>query len=328
MFSSENYIPSVSIIVLNYNGIIHLKECFNSLGNQTFKDFETILVDNGSTDGSIDFVKNNFPDVRVLSLTENYGFCKGNNLGISIAKGAFIGLLNNDTCVDPDWLLELYNGFAKDKGVGICTSRVMFYDNHDLIDTAGDSFSVCGAPFKRGHLELADKFRQSEYVFSASGCASLFGKSMLKETGVLDEDFFAIFEDGDLSFRCLLMGYRCLYVPSAIVYHKVNSTLGTLSRFHVYYGQRNVEYLYVKNMPTALIIRYFHLHFLYNILAGVYFFYKGKGLVFLKAKIDVIKELPKLLKKRSKIQKKRKVTLDYLKRGMEKHWLRSRMKRK
>lgn len=151
---------------------------------------------------------------------------------------------------------------------------------------------------------------------------------MLKEVGGLDEDFFAVFEDGDLSFRCQMMGFRCIYVPTAIVYHKVNATLKPLSNIYIYYGQRNIEYLYLKNMPAALIIRYLHLHILYNLLACGYFFLKGKGFIYLKAKIDVLKRLPAIFKKRTLIQKNRKVSLNYLEEIMEKSWLRTRTKGK
>lgn len=323
-----NTSPAITVIVLNYNGIAHLDECLSSLEKQTCRDFETILVDNGSTDGSLDIVEKRFPNVQILALKENSGFCKGNNMGISISRGRFIAFLNNDTRADTDWLQELYKSISNNDKIGFCSSKVVIYDNPDLIDTAGDGLSICGAPFKRGHLECVDRFEHGKYVFGASGSASLYRKSMLEKTGGLDEDFFAIFEDCDLSLRCQLMGYRCLYVPTAIVLHKVNSTLRPLSNFYVYYGHRNVEYFYIKNMPTALIIRYFHLHILYNALAWLYFCYKGKGFIFLKAKLDVLKNLPVLLRKRSEIQKSRKVSTRYIKQIMDKRWLSARMKKK
>ena len=318
----------ISVIILNYNGISHLKDCLDSLAKQTFNDFETILVDNGSTDNSLTFVSENYPLVQIVPLKKNRGFARGNNIGISHAKGEFIALLNNDTRVDVSWLSELYNAVTSDEQPGFCVSKVLFYDNPEVIDTAGDGISICGAPFKRGHMQSSDMFNEPGYVFGASGCAVLYRKSMLDDTGGLDDDYFAIFEDGDLSFRCQLKGYKCLYVPTAIVYHKVNSTLKKFSNFYVYYGHRNVDYLYIKNMPFSLILKYYHTRIAYTFLAFLYFSWKGKGFVFLKAKFDVFKALPDLLKKRWHIQRNRKVKVGYIDKMLDQKWLSGRIKRK
>ncbi len=318
---------TISVIILNYNGISHLEECLGSLAKQLFRDFETILVDNGSVDGSAAFVRERFPEVKLIELNENTGFCKGNNIGISHAKGEFVAFLNNDTSVDEQWLAALHKALSADAKAGFCASKVLFYDNRELVDTVGDAISTCGAPFKRGHMRRGDMFDQSEYIFGASGSAAIYRRSMLEDAGALDEDFFAIFEDGDLSFRCQLMGYKCIFEPNAIVYHKVNSTLKSFSDFYVYYGHRNVEYLYIKNMPAALIARYFHIHLLYGIMAFIYFLSKGKALIFLKAKFDVLKNMPVLLGKRAVVQKRRTVSIQSIKDLMDKDWFSGRRKR-
>jgi len=308
----------ISVIVLNFNGKDLLKECLTSLREQTYKDFEVILVDNSSTDSSIEYVKNNFPEVKILALEKNVGFCKGNNEGIKISQGEYIVLLNNDTKVDHFWLEELYRAILGNPQVGFCASKIIFCSDQENIDTAGDGYSLCGAPFKRGHLENRDKYNKEEEVFGACAAATIYRKSMLNDIGLLDEDFFMGFEDSDLSFRAQLKGYKCLYVPTAIVFHRVSATIGKLSNRQVYYGQRNVEYVYIKNMPTGLILKHFFFHLIYNIGAFLFFLSKGRGLVFLKAKLSVSMNLKGLLEKRKVIQKTRRVDNTYLEEIMEK----------
>ena len=318
----------ISLIILNWNGEKHLKECLEALRNQTYKDVEVILVDNGSTDNSVEFVRENFPEIRILALNRNMGFCKGNNEGIKKARGEYIALLNNDTKADKYWLEELYKSICKHPEIRFYTSKIVFYDDPNKIDSAGDGFGICGVPFKIGHLENSNKYSQEKVVFGACGGASLYKKDMLNDIGLLDEDFFAIYEDGDLNFRAQLKGYKCLFVPSAIVYHKGSSSIGKLSAFYVYYGQRNVEYLYIKNMPFSLIVKNGYIHLLYILLAFVYFLIKGKAIKFLMAKSDVLGNLSNLLKKRSFIQKNPKVNNSHLSSLFERKWLRTRIKGK
>jgi len=140
----------VSVIIVNWNGKQHLEECLDSLSKQTFKAFETILVDNGSTDGSVEYVKQNFPGIRIVELDQNEGFCGGNNIGLQHARGDFIALLNNDTLVDIHWLEELYKAMTKHSHVGICASCIVNYYSHDVMDTAGDGFDLCGVGYKIG----------------------------------------------------------------------------------------------------------------------------------------------------------------------------------
>lgn len=318
----------ISVVVLNWNGKPLLKECLHSLREQTHKDYEIILVDNGSNDGSVEYVKNNFPEVKVLALDKNYGFCQGNNEGIKISRGEYVVLLNNDTMATPQWLAELYKAISSNPGVGFCASKMLLYSDHEKIDSAGDGYSLCGAPFKRGNLEKSEKYNQEELVFGACAGAALYRRSMLDDIGLLDEDFFAIAEDTDIGFRAQLKGYKCLYAPRAIIYHKVNVTLGRMSDFYVSYGQRNIEYAYIKNMPLALVLRTLPSHLIYNLAGFFYFLSKGKGWVFLKAKFSVLLNLRKLLKKRKIIQKNCKVNNNYIKSMMEKRCFSVRIKGK
>ena len=302
----------VSVIIVNWNGKQHLEECLDSLSKQTFKDFETILVDNGSVDGSAEFVETNFPAVKIVRLDKNEGFCRGNNIGLQHASGTFIALLNNDTLVDMYWLEELYRAMTKHSHVGICASCIVNYYLRDVLDTAGDGFDLCGVGYKIGEGMPVTEFQKERYVFGACAGAVLYRRSMIDDIGFFDERFFALGEDLDLSFRARLAGYKCLYVPGAIVYHKIGRTVGQNSDFLLYHSRRNVEYTYFKNMPFPLIIATLPLHIIYNLLTFYQALLQKRIAVFIKAKKDFIKNFKKIYKLRKKIQEKRKISLKKL----------------
>jgi len=311
----------VSVIIVNWNGKQHLEECLDSLSKQTFKAFETILVDNGSVDGSTEFVETNFPGVKIVRLDKNEGFCRGNNIGLQHARGNFIALLNNDTLVDMNWLEELFKAMTKHYHVGICASCIVNYYSRDVLDTAGDGFDLCGVGYKIGEGMPVTKFQKERYVFGACAGAALYRRSMIDEIGFFDERFFALGEDLDLSFRARLAGYKCLYVPGAIVYHKVNRTVGRNSDFLLYHSRRNVEYTFFKNMPFPLIIATLPLHIIYNFLTFVQAFLDKRIKVFLKSKKDFLKNFKKIYGLRKEIQKKRKISLKKLFFSFSKHYL-------
>jgi len=302
----------VSVIIVNWNGKHLLEECLNALSKQTLKNFETILVDNGSIDNSVQFVRQSYPWVRIVVLPENKGYCYANNLGYAASKGAFVALLNNDTVVEPDWLYCLLNQIISDERIGICASQIVRYDNQNILDTAGDGYDICGVGFRRGHGENRDLFTQCEDVFGACAAAAIYRKSMVDDIGFFDDSFFAIGEDIDLSFRAKISGYRCLYVPEAIVKHKISETIGIGSDFQLYQSRRNVEYVYIKNMPLALIFLTFPIHLLYNLVTFAQALILGKIRVYIKSKYDFLNNINNILAKRKRIQKKRKISLKYL----------------
>ena len=307
---------------MNWNGKKFLPPCLNSLNKQTQKGFEILLVDNGSTDGSVEFVTENFPHVKVIRLKENLGFCRAGNIGILLAKGEYVALLNNDTEVDPHWLEELVKALDRHPEVGFCASKMVLYDTPHLIDSAGDAYSIAGSARKIGHLDFAlkEKYRRPRFVFGACAGAAIYRRSMLEDIGLFDEDFFIIQEDVDLSFRAQLKGYKCLYVPTALVYHRLSATLKTYSTEYVYYGHRNLEFVYFKNMPLPLLLLTFPLHVIDVFLSFCFFCAIGKGRVFLRAKWDAISALPRVLRKRREIQRGRSISLAYLLSLLDKSW--------
>ncbi len=304
---------SVSVIIVNWNGKRFLQDCFISLEKQVFQDFETILVDNGSSDGSIEFVKKHFPWVRVLSLDKNYGYSGGNNRGINMSKGTYIVLLNNDTEADPLWLEELVATIKKNPKVGFLASKVLFHEDRETIDAAGDSFTLGGHGFKihNGQMDLKDNQSPKE-VFGASGVAVLFRQDVFDRVGYFDEDFFAYCEDLDISFRARLAGFKCLYVPTAVVYHHVSGTTGKFSAQQFYLTNRNMLLTYLKNMPGRFIFRYFHCFLYAQVRTWGSAIIRRKGFAALKGKIDTLKMIPSILPKRKLIQKSRVVSDKYL----------------
>jgi GT2 family glycosyltransferase len=181
------------------------------------------------------------------------------------------------------------------------------------IDTAGDTYTRYGVAIKRGHHVETKRFLQEELVFGACGGAALYRRSMLDKVGFFDEDFFCVYEDVDLSFRAQLGGFKCLYVPTAIVYHKVGGTMGRNNDFILYYGQRNLEFVFIKNMPFSLLIKYLPLHMEYLLLALIYNLLRNKGGLFLRSKIDALKQIRIILNKRKQVQRGGKVSSHYLK---------------
>jgi len=299
--------PSVSVIVTNWNGKHLLPLCLESLRGQRFRSFRTLLVDNGSTDGSVDFVRRRYPEVTVIPLHRNTGFAVANNRALETVSTPYAALLNNDAEADPRWLLSLVDALERHPPAGFAASKMVFLDQPATVDRAGDGYTVAGAAFLRGRGAPSDAYSREEWVFGACAGAALYRMSMLREIGFFDEDFFILCEDVDLSFRAQLRGYRCIFVPGAVVRHGWASTIGRDSPPSVFYGHRNVEWVYVKNMPSRLIFRTILPHVIYDIVAFLYFLIRGRGGVFAKAKMEALGGLGKMFAKRRKIQRLRSV---------------------
>lgn len=314
----------ISVVVVNWNGKPLLADCLSSLRSQTFPDFEVVVVDNGSMDGSGEWIRENFPDFKLVQLDENRGFAGGNNAGISQSRGEWIALLNNDAAARPDWLERLHAAVEGQEAVGLAASQVILTSG--ALDSAGDGMTIAGVPYKRGHGSLPTGiFLKRTEVFGASGCGVLLRRSMLERIGLLDEDFFCIYEDGDLNFRARLAGFNCIYVPEAIIVHRLHGTLGHLSKDYVFYGQRNMEYLYFKNMPTRLFWKYLPVHFLSNLLGLAYFTWRGCPLYFIRAKTAFIRDLRRTLEKRRQVQTLRKLNDGVIEGMLDRRWLRPRL---
>jgi len=246
-----NETPTLSIVIPNWNGKHFLKTCLDALGNQTYPHIEVIIADNASADGSQAFIREHYPDVRLVDLPENRGFTGACNAGMMAARGDYIALLNNDTEVDPGWAEAVVSAFNTHPEAGIIASKMLLFDRRDHIHTAGDYFTVDGRPGNRGVWQRdVGQFDQEAFMFSACGGASIYRKALLDQVGLLDDDFFFSLEDIDLAWRAQLVGWRCLYTPSAIVYHHLSATGGGVTAS--YHDGRNLIYVLVKNWPLPL----------------------------------------------------------------------------
>jgi len=253
--SAKNLCPFVTVIIPNWNGAKFLPTCIQSLNNQSYSNFEIIVVDNASSDNSQSLIENSFPKVKLVKLLENRGFTGACNAGIQIAKGEYIALLNNDTEVDRDWLKAVVDAFKHHPEIGIVASKMLLFDKRDHIHTAGDYFTIDGRAGNRGVWQQdKGQFDKEEYVFSACGGSSVYRKAMFDQIGILDDDFFFSLEDMDLAWRAQLTGWRCLYTPKAIVYHHLSATGGGVTAS--YYDGRNLIFVLVKNYPRALWHKY------------------------------------------------------------------------
>jgi len=294
----------VSVIVTNYNGKGLVRSCLKALEGQTFKDFDIVLVDNCSSDNSLHEIRKFLEKspltnpIKIIPSGSNLGFAGGSLEGLKHTNGKYIALLNNDAEPDERWLEKLVMAMDSDPKVGICASKLIVYGS-DMIDSAGDGFSTALRGFKRGEGEKISLYNEKEYIFGACAGAVLFRKKMIEEIGFLDEDFFLIHEDTDLNLRAQLHGWKVMYVPTAIVYHKVRSSIGKMSPMAVYYTLRNSEFMRIKNIPLFLFFRCLPGFILGMVSEFIYFAIKHRYLpIYFKAKMDAIRMLPVMLKKR------------------------------
>lgn len=318
----------VSVIITTWNGRQYLERCLPAVAAQQGVDAETILVDNASSDGTPEFVRQHFPFVRVVALDRNLGFAGGNNAGAREARGSYLAFLNNDTVADPGWLRALRRGIDEAAGFTLASSRIVYMHDPALIDSAGDGLLRWGGAFKRHHGAPADAARESGEVFGMCGAACLVSRSVFEELGGFDEDFFASHEDVDLSYRARLLGYRCRYCADAVVRHRGSATLGRLSALAVFHGQRNLEWMYLKNTPAALLVRTLPGHLVYTAAAGAYFARAGLLGPFLRAKLAALGGMPGVLRKRAVVQRTRRVSAGAIWPLLEPRWLTTKIREK
>ena len=318
----------ISIVIVNWNGIDVIRQCLDGLRAQTRRDFSVIMVDNASQDGSLEFVQENFLEVKILVQPENIGFSAANNVALKSVRTEYVALLNNDAVPHRDWLKNLVDALERDPQAGFCASKMLFYDYPGIIDRAGDVYTTAATSLLRGRGAPDGEFNVRERVFGACAGAALYRTRMFDEIGLFDEDFFLVYEDVDLSFRAQLRGYKCLYVPEAIVYHHAGRSIGDDSPISVYYSHRNLEWVYIQNMPSGLIAKTILPHLIYVFAAFFFFVLKGRGLDFIKAKWHALKGMRRAHAKRKRIQKSRTVSDDYIWSLFEKERLLPRLSRR
>jgi len=309
---------SALIIVLNWNGIDDTLQCLDSLLNQTYKHFRILVVDNGSLDNSKllldEYQKKHTEKLDVIYNPANFGFAGGVNTGIEWALNEdyeFVALFNNDASADKNWLKHLVEA-AKPDEVGISTGLLLHADGK-TIDSSGDWFSTWGLAFPRNRGNSASKAPDAGLVFGASGGASLYKTKLLRDIGLFDEDFFAYYEDVDISFRAQLAGWKVAYTPDAIAYHKQGATSKKIPGFAIYHTFKNLPLLFIKNVPNGLRFRVgIRFYFAYILILGNAIVH-GDGLPALKGAWMSFVLGFKKLGERSHIQKAKRVSNDYIK---------------
>ncbi len=306
-------VPLASVVIVNWNGRRFLPDCLDSLRAQTCTDFEVIVVDNGSRDGSVELLAASYPWVRVVSLDENTGFAGGNNAGFAIARGSYVVTLNNDTRVEPDWLAELMAPAQADPAVGMVASRICSWDDPEVLDSLG--VAICRDGMSRGsrrRQRFSDlSLEKVEEIFIPSACAALYRRKMLDQIGCFDEDFFAYCEDTDMGLRGRVAGWSALLARDAVVYHRYSSSGGVFSPFKLYLVERNHYWAAIKSLPLSMLVALpFWTMVRYVVQARLVLTSKGAGgqfreaspsslvMALLRGMRDAALGLPDLIKKR------------------------------
>jgi hypothetical protein len=266
----------VSVVVVNWNRKELLRACLASLARQTGVESETIVVDNGSTDGSADMAAGEFGSC-VIRNSENRGFCEANNQGIAAARGEFIALLNNDAEAEPGWLAALLRVCGSRPEVGMAASKVLVWEDPKRIDKAGHVIFPDGQNRGRGTGDVdRGQYDREEEVLWPDGCAAMYRKSMLDRIGGFDEDFFAYGDDAELGLRARIAGWRCIYTPDAVVRHHRGSTMGKGSGRRLELIERNRVLLALKLFPWSLLVLN-PLFFAVRVAAGLAAVGRGTG---------------------------------------------------
>jgi len=295
--------PSVSVVVLNYNGKRHLKGCFKSLLNSHYpkEKFEVLMVDNNSSDDSIEYTRKNFPDVKILPLDKDYGYSGGMNRGVDAAKGEYLILLNNDTVVEKEWLIELINVIKDDKKIGVCTAKILNYSKPNLVNCVGGFMSVFGVSGSLGENEREKKYQSIFPVFFPSGCCCIIRKKLFKKIGKFDQDYFMYVEDSELGWKLWDTGYKVLVVPKSRIYHKVNSNKKKPSDYY-FFNTRNRLITIVKNATNLNLLPIIGFSIICHFFQFIVFIFTLKirnALATANGIIWVFLNLDKIIKKRN-----------------------------
>ncbi|MGZ8173651.1 MULTISPECIES: glycosyltransferase family 2 protein [Methylobacter] len=327
----NDVLDKIAVIIVNWNGGQFLERCLAALMEQTIKPHEIILLDNASSDGSVEIVLR-YPSVRLIALNRNTGFTQGNNLAIEAASAGakWIALINPDAFAEPRWLEALVEAAESNPGFDVFGSKLVNAGDPTLLDGAGDAYHMSGLVWRMGHgMPVPAGAENGREVFSPCAAAALYRRSALRELGGFDEDYFCYVEDVDLGFRLRLAGYRCLYVPQSVTHHVGSGTTGGQhSDFAMYHGHRNLVWTFVKDMPGILFWLLLPLHVLLNLASVIWFALRGQGRVIWRAKRDAVLGLPKMWRKRQRIQKTRVASIGEVWQQLDKRIIRIKFGRK
>jgi GT2 family glycosyltransferase len=315
--------PKVTVVIVNWNGGDFLKRCLDALFEQTVTPHEIIVVDNASTDNSVEIAAG-FPGTKLIPSALNRGFAGGNNLAFADTspQSELIALINPDAFADPAWLEHLLLAAELHSEFSSFGSKLVNANDLAVLDGTGDSYHPSGRVWRNGHgMAVAQVDDRESEIFSACAGACLYRRDVIVALGGFDEDYFCYCEDVDFGFRLRLAGHRCLYVPQSVVLHIGSATTGGQdSDFAVYHGHRNLVWTFFKNMPGVLFWLLLPLHLLLNIFSILLFSLRGRGTLIMRAKYDAVRGLPTMWRKRQKIQRSRVGSVAQIWRMMDKRW--------
>ncbi|MDZ7611482.1 MAG: glycosyltransferase family 2 protein [Candidatus Moranbacteria bacterium] len=306
--------PLISVIVANYNGKKWLTECFESIFKQKYSPLEVILVDNASSDGSVEFARSNYPQIKVIQAKENLGFAGGNNLGFEMSSGKYILFLNNDVNFSENLIAELFNGMQKNKGAGCLWPKIRLMEEPEKLDMCGSYWTNSTLLYHEGYKKRQDKknYNQPRNYFSAKGAALLMPRSVIEEAGLFDGDFWCFYEETDFCHRLWLSGYECLYWPEAEIFHAVGGTsVLQLQSYLQYHNFKNKLCSFLKNFEGRTLIRVLPIFFLVNAFLWCYWiltFKWANSFALCRAWWWNLSHLKETLKKRKGVQQWREVS--------------------
>ncbi len=309
---------TIAVLIVNWNGGNLLRRCLESLDRQRRRPDHIVVVDNGSTDESLQLADAALRRVELIQLGTNVGFARANNLAARAARRFdALALLNPDAFAEPGWLEALADAADRDPTAAAFASQMRLESAPEVLDGAGDSYHVSGRAWRNGHGVPAAQWSVADAeVFAPCAAAALYRRAAFEDVGGFDEQFFCYFEDVDLGFRLRLCGYRCMYVPSAVVEHVSSGLTGYRSDFAVYHGERNAVWTFVKDMPGPLFWLYLPQHLALNLAALFYYPFRGQGRVVWKAKLDALRGLAPVLERRRLVQETRRADARTIRRAM------------
>ena len=306
--------PKVSIVIPNRNGmtprdgLTYLDMVLPSLREQSFRDFDVTVVDNGSTDESVAYLAREWPEVRVVELTENTGFPAAVNRGIEASGGEYVALLNNDVELSADWLEKLVAELDGDPGLGFVTGKVMRFTERDVIEQAGHDFYTCGRFVPRGRDERdAGQYDERAPTAIVTAAAAMYRRAAVERVGGLDEDYFLYVEDADLSLRMMLAGYRGLYVPEPRAFHVEGGTVGPEPNMPRFFLMRNTLTTLVKDLPASILLGSLPKILLYHWGQLLHGRREGFGRTVWQAYLAFLRDIPGTLRKRRRVQGDRRM---------------------
>ncbi len=306
--------PSVSVLILNYNGLRYVDRCVSSVLRTDYPNFEVIFIDNASTDGSYEYVKQRYGASRHLKIirnSKNYGFARGNNLGAKYARGEYLVFLNVDTEVEPNWLKELVRTMESDPSIGAAQAKLLRMDDPRRLDTCGHKLTPYGFTYEVGLNEDANRYNEPFEILAGKGAALIVRRSVFEEVGGFDEEYFVLREETDMCWRIWLRGYRVVFTPDARVFHAIGGIFKQVKLESLYFFQRNMIMTLIKNLGLRNLLKILPVHLLLLLMDSFVNDLKvGKAyrlIVSMKSLSYVLANLKHVCSKRLKVQAMRRV---------------------